>query len=82
VSVCITVTLLDGLVLARSVYNTDMRFRSVCALGTAHLVVSASVELGVISFVLPWPFRTCPHHGLLLSRLREISWVGAILSSL
>ena len=40
VSVCITVTLLDGLVLARSVYNTDMRFRSVVALGTAHLVVS------------------------------------------
>ena len=39
-SVCITVTLLDGLVLARSVYNTDMRFRSVVALGTAHLVVS------------------------------------------
>ncbi len=41
-SVCVTVTLLDGLVLARSVYNTDMRFRSVCVLGTAHLVVSAS----------------------------------------
>ena len=39
VTVCITVTLLDGLVLARSVYNTDMRFRSVVALGTAHLVV-------------------------------------------
>src|SRR5436309_451753 len=34
-SVCITVTLTDGLVLARSVFNHSMNYRSVVALGTA-----------------------------------------------
>jgi nitroimidazol reductase NimA-like FMN-containing flavoprotein (pyridoxamine 5'-phosphate oxidase superfamily) len=36
--VCMTVTLLDGLVLARSGFNHSVNFRSVMALGTAHLV--------------------------------------------
>jgi len=36
--VCITVTLLDGLVLARSVFNHSMNYRSVVVLGTAVLV--------------------------------------------
>jgi uncharacterized protein len=34
-SVCITVTLLDGLILARSVFNHSMNYRSVVALGHA-----------------------------------------------
>jgi len=38
VPVCITVTLLDGLVLARSVFNHSMNYRSVVILGTARLV--------------------------------------------
>jgi len=38
VSVCITVTLTDGLVLARSVFNHSMNYRSIAALGTANLV--------------------------------------------
>ncbi len=38
VSVCITVTLLDGLVLARSVFNHSMNYRSVVILGKATLV--------------------------------------------
>jgi nitroimidazol reductase NimA-like FMN-containing flavoprotein (pyridoxamine 5'-phosphate oxidase superfamily) len=33
--VCLTVTLMDGLVLARSVFNHSMNYRSVVALGTA-----------------------------------------------
>jgi nitroimidazol reductase NimA-like FMN-containing flavoprotein (pyridoxamine 5'-phosphate oxidase superfamily) len=37
-SVCITVTLADGLVLARSVFNHSMNYRSVVALGKATLV--------------------------------------------
>jgi nitroimidazol reductase NimA-like FMN-containing flavoprotein (pyridoxamine 5'-phosphate oxidase superfamily) len=37
-SVCITVTLSDGLVLARSVFNHSMNYRSVVALGTATLI--------------------------------------------
>jgi uncharacterized protein len=35
VPVCITVTLLDGLVLARSIFNHSMNYRSVMVLGTA-----------------------------------------------
>lgn len=38
VPVCITVTLLDGLVLARSVFNHSMNYRSVVVLGNAVLV--------------------------------------------
>ena len=38
IPVCITVTLLDGLVLARSVFNHSMNYRSVVILGTATLV--------------------------------------------
>ncbi len=38
VSVCVTVTLLDGLVLARSIFNHSMNYRSVVILGKATLV--------------------------------------------
>lgn len=38
VAVCVTVTLVDGLVLARSVFNHSMNYRSVVILGKAMLV--------------------------------------------
>ena len=38
VAVCVTVTLLDGLVLARSIFNHSMNYRSVVVLGTATAV--------------------------------------------
>ena len=38
VRVCLTVTLFDGLVLARSVFNHSVNYRSVVLLGTARLV--------------------------------------------
>ena len=38
IPVCVTVTLLDGLVLARSVFNHSMNYRSVVILGTATLI--------------------------------------------
>jgi hypothetical protein len=38
VDVCVTVTLLDGLVLARSIFNHSMNYRSVVILGKATLV--------------------------------------------
>jgi uncharacterized protein len=38
IAVCVTVTLVDGLVLARSVFNHSMNYRSVVALGKAALV--------------------------------------------
>src|SRR5216684_7963116 len=44
-TVCITVTLTDGLVLARSVFNHSMNYRSVVALGNATLVEVAEEKL-------------------------------------
>jgi uncharacterized protein len=38
IPICVTVTLLDGLVLARSVFNHSMNYRSVVILGSATLV--------------------------------------------
>jgi hypothetical protein len=45
IPVCITVTLLDGLVLARSVFNHSMNYRSVVILGKATLVTDAAEKL-------------------------------------
>jgi nitroimidazol reductase NimA-like FMN-containing flavoprotein (pyridoxamine 5'-phosphate oxidase superfamily) len=50
--VCITVTHLDGLVLARSGFNHSVNFRSVMALGTAHLVTDgAEADAALEAFV-------------------------------
>jgi len=46
--VCITVTLLDGLVLARSVFNHSMNYRSVVALGHAALIEDPAEKLGAL----------------------------------
>ncbi len=46
--VCITVTLLDGLVLARSVFNHSMNYRSVVILGTATLVDDPTEKLAAL----------------------------------
>jgi nitroimidazol reductase NimA-like FMN-containing flavoprotein (pyridoxamine 5'-phosphate oxidase superfamily) len=45
IPVCITVTLLDGLVLARSIFNHSMNYRSVVVLGTATVVEDPSEKL-------------------------------------
>jgi len=45
VPVCITVTLLDGLVLARSIFNHSMNYRSVVILGKAILVDDLAEKL-------------------------------------
>jgi nitroimidazol reductase NimA-like FMN-containing flavoprotein (pyridoxamine 5'-phosphate oxidase superfamily) len=45
ISVCVTVTLLDGLVLARSIFNHSMNYRSVVILGTATAVTDPSEKL-------------------------------------
>jgi nitroimidazol reductase NimA-like FMN-containing flavoprotein (pyridoxamine 5'-phosphate oxidase superfamily) len=46
--VCITVTLVDGLVLARSVFNHSMNYRSVVILGTATLVADPAEKLSAL----------------------------------
>src|SRR5271169_179529 len=48
IPVCITVTLLDGLVLARSVFNHSMNYRSVVILGTATLVDDPAEKLAAL----------------------------------
>ena len=47
-SVCVTVTLLDGLVLARSVFNHSMNYRSVVALGKAAPVEEPGEKLAAL----------------------------------
>ncbi len=46
--VCITVTLVDGLVLARSVFNHSMNYRSVIILGTATRVEDPAEKLAAL----------------------------------
>ena len=46
--VCVTVTLLDGLVLARSVFNHSMNYRSVVILGTATLVDDPAEKIAAL----------------------------------
>src|SRR5271157_2189216 len=48
IPVCITVTLLDGLVLARSVFNHSMNYRSVVILGTATLVDDRAEKIAAL----------------------------------
>jgi len=45
IAVCVTVTLLDGLVLARSIFNHSMNYRSVVVLGTAVAVEDPGEKL-------------------------------------
>ncbi len=45
IAICVTVTLLDGLVLARSIFNHSMNYRSVVILGTAVAVTDAKEKL-------------------------------------
>jgi uncharacterized protein len=45
IAVCVTVTLLDGLVLARSIFNHSMNYRSVVVLGTAVAVTDPREKL-------------------------------------
>lgn len=44
-AVCVTVTLADGLVLARSIFNHSMNYRSVVALGHATLIDQSEQKL-------------------------------------
>src|SRR5271169_5105283 len=47
-AVCVTVTLADGLVLARSVFNHSMNYRSVVALGKATLIDDPNEKLAAL----------------------------------
>jgi len=48
IPVCVTVTLLDGLVLARSIFNHSMNYRSVVVLGTATAIDDRDAKLAAL----------------------------------
>jgi uncharacterized protein len=48
VPVCVTVTLLDGIVFARSGFHHSMNYRSVMALGTAEMVEAPEAKLAAL----------------------------------
>jgi uncharacterized protein len=48
IPVCVTVTLLDGLVLARSIFNHSMNYRSVVVLGKAVAVEDSEEKLNAL----------------------------------
>jgi nitroimidazol reductase NimA-like FMN-containing flavoprotein (pyridoxamine 5'-phosphate oxidase superfamily) len=51
IPVCVTVTLLDGLVLARSVFNHSMNYRSVVVLGKGELVDEPEEKLAALKAI-------------------------------
>lgn len=69
VDICVTATLLDGLVLARSVYNHSMNYRSAVVLGRAREVTDREEKLRamhrVVDHVVPgrWEDARQPNEG-------------------
>lgn len=57
VPACVTVTLLDGLVLARSAFHHSMNYRSVVVLGTAREVVDRDEKLRVLEAIVEHVMR-------------------------
>jgi nitroimidazol reductase NimA-like FMN-containing flavoprotein (pyridoxamine 5'-phosphate oxidase superfamily) len=51
IPVCVTVTLLDGLVLARSIFNHSMNYRSVVVLGTGTAIEDREEKLAALSLL-------------------------------
>ena len=74
---CLNVTLLDGLVLARSAFNSSMQYRSVTAFGTPRLVEGSDAKLRALRIIsehsMPgrWDELREPHE-------REVKMTGVI----
>ena len=74
---CLNVTLLDGIVLARSSFNSSMEYRSVTVFGTPHLVEGSEAKLQAMRIIsehtMPgrWDELREPHD-------REIKMTGVI----
>jgi nitroimidazol reductase NimA-like FMN-containing flavoprotein (pyridoxamine 5'-phosphate oxidase superfamily) len=52
VDVCVTATLLDGLVLARSVYNHSLNYRSAVVLGRARTIEDRNEKLAALAAIV------------------------------
>ncbi|MDQ2818351.1 MAG: pyridoxamine 5'-phosphate oxidase family protein [Candidatus Eremiobacteraeota bacterium] len=67
--VCVTVTLLDGVVLARSAFHHSMNYRSVVVIGRAHLIEDAQEKLSgferIVEHLVPgrWAQARQPNAG-------------------
>ena len=63
ISACVTITLLDGLVLARSTFSHSLNFRSVVAFGTARLIEDEQEKLEaldqLVEFLSPGRVADC-----------------------
>src|SRR5215831_16644074 len=57
IPVCVTVTLLDGLVLARSAFHHSMNYRSVVLLGTARPVTGEAERLAALEAIVEHVLR-------------------------
>lgn len=74
---CLNVTLLDGIVLARSAFNSSMHYRSVTVFGTPTLVEDHDAKLGALRVIseqsMPgrWDELRAPHE-------REVKMTGVI----
>ena len=74
---CLNVTLLDGIVLARSAFNSSMHYRSVTVFGVPELVEDSDAKLGALRVItehsMPgrWDELREPHE-------REITMTGVI----
>ncbi len=75
--ICLNVTLLDGIVLARSAFNSSMEYRSVTVFGTPQLVEGTDEKLRVMRIIsehsMPgrWDELRDPHD-------REVKMTGVI----
>ncbi len=76
-SICLNVTLLDGIVLARSAFNSSMNYRSVTVFGTPSLVEGSAEKLRAMKIIsehlMPgrWDELRAPHD-------KEVKMTGVI----
>jgi nitroimidazol reductase NimA-like FMN-containing flavoprotein (pyridoxamine 5'-phosphate oxidase superfamily) len=76
-SICLNVTLLDGIVLARSAFNSSMNYRSVTVFGTPSLVEGNEAKLRAMKVIsehlMPgrWDELRAPHE-------KEVKMTGVI----
>ena len=81
VPVCLTVSHLDGLVLARSAFRHSLNYRAVMAFGTAAMVVDESEkEAGFNAFIERlYPGRTGLMRPILPQELKATSLIGMVI---
>ncbi|MDQ2959905.1 MAG: pyridoxamine 5'-phosphate oxidase family protein [Candidatus Dormibacteraeota bacterium] len=65
VEVCLTATIVDGVVLARSAFSSSMNYRSVCVLGRAEEVTEAAEKetafAAIVEHIAPGRWADCRH---------------------